>query len=293
MARAGGEMATHSAGSPAKVNLTLAVRPRRADGFHPIESLVALLDFCDRVTIEPADRGRLEVVCDDPGVPIGDDNLVVRAARRLAAAADIEAPAARIRIEKRIPMGAGLGGGSSNAATTLRLLNQLWGLHWSVDRLSLVAQEVGADVPLFLRGVVSFVSGRGEHVQELAAELRSWVVLILPDIHADTAAVYRRFDRLPPPPRCKHAALLRMERIGEAQLPDMFNDLEPAAFDLHPPLRELHARAERLAARPVRMSGSGSALYTLVDEAVEARRLADAMASDLRIRVAVVAAHGR
>mgnify|MGYP001317645408 FL=1 len=135
--------------APAKVNLCLAVGDPRPDGYHPLVSLAAAITLEDRVTIEAAPR--LQVLCSAAGVPEGEANLAYRAARLLAAAAGRE-PAVRIRIEKRIPVAAGLAGGSTDAASVLLGLNRFWALNWSLPRLAELALRLGADVPFCLQG---------------------------------------------------------------------------------------------------------------------------------------------
>src|SRR5438552_6779603 len=147
--------------APAKINRELRVGARRPDGFHEIRSRFCTIDLADRLEIEEA--AGLEITCAGIPVPEGDSNLVARAARRLAEELGI-APRARIRLEKRIPVGAGLGGGSADAAVTLLLLSRLWDSPLSAAGLSDVAASVGSDVPFFLQGGEADVTGRGERV---------------------------------------------------------------------------------------------------------------------------------
>src|SRR5204862_4450846 len=147
--------------APAKINRELRVGARRPDGFHEIRSRFCTIDLADRLEIEDADG--LEITCAGIPVPEGDSNLVARAATGLAEELGI-APRARIRLEKRIPAGAGLGGGSADAAVTLRLLSRLWDAPLSAGGLSKVAARVGSDVPFFLHGGEADVTGRGERV---------------------------------------------------------------------------------------------------------------------------------
>lgn len=193
--------------APAKINLTLAVGPRRADGFHPLESLVTLLDFGDYVTLIPRPDERVVIECETPGIPTDEANLAARAARRLRealAAASAVAPGVTIRLEKQIPAGAGLGGGSSNAAATLLGLKTLWRIELPAARIAAIGAEIGSDVPLFLSEPERLIvlRGRGEEIELVGHSLLSArVVLAIPPIHSPTAAVYRRFDELPAPPQ--------------------------------------------------------------------------------------------
>jgi 4-diphosphocytidyl-2C-methyl-D-erythritol kinase len=185
------------------------------------------------------------------------------------------------RLEKQIPLGAGLGGGSSDAARTLVALNRYWHLHRSMDALAPLAAKLGSDVPFFLYGPSSVCTGRGEVVKPVPPpSLAKWVVLVLPDIHMPTAAVYGRFDEL---------GLGFDEHIDQSRQPDwrqwssrkskdllagLVNDLERPAFEIREDLGTLRADIELKLGRPVRMSGSGSSLFTLYDERGEAESAA-------------------
>ncbi len=270
--------------SPAKINLTLAVAPPRDDGYHDLESIVALLDWGDDVTIESRDDGRIVITCDTPGVPLDESNLAAKAAialRRHAGRTD----GAKITLAKRIPAGAGLGGGSSNAATTLALLNRLWNLRLSIADLATVGATVGSDVPVFLHGPLSVMRGRGERVAAVRAALVSAVVLVMPPIHSATAAVYRAFDALPAPPARATADQI-IERVarpnaslpagpqqiaGPDLMPHVFNDLEPAALAASPELADFAAQLRDVTGLPFCMSGSGSAFFHLFDKYTDRR----------------------
>lgn len=194
--------------SPAKINLTLAVGPLRPDGFHPLESIVSLVGFGDRVTLTARPDDRIVVECDAPGIPTDDMNLAARAALRLreeiASSRDRIVSGVTIRLDKRIPPGAGLGGGSSNAAATLLGLHQLWNADIPASRVAMIGAEIGSDVPLFLAEPERLIvmRGRGEKIDLAGHALLSVPVLLaIPPIHSPTGAVYRRFDELPEPPK--------------------------------------------------------------------------------------------
>ena len=281
--------------APAKINLHLRVGPRRADGFHPLltwMTTVALFDTLTFVRRRPNAQGPTTpqrdaewfvLSCDDPGLPTGRDNLVVKAATALADAISRdrtsrpgEGSIGRLDgvsalLAKRIPSGAGLGGGSSDAAATLIGLNALWKLDLPAPRLSAIAGQIGSDVPFFLHGASSICTGRGEIVRPVARLDMKWATLVLPKYPMPTPAVYRRFDEM---------NLGREESVAEEQdwdswsklsaaelMERLVNDLEPAAFSLRPELGELWSKLERELSQVVRMSGSGSSLFTLCDEA--------------------------
>src|SRR5215470_326371 len=149
--------------APAKVNLTLQVIGRRVDGYHELVSWVAPLDLCDELIIDASAGEGVALSCDSPGLESGRSNLVVRAAEALAREAGVE-PRLRIQLRKRIPIAAGLGGGSSDAAATIVALNRLWRLGWSRDRLAEIGAEIGSDVALFVIGMPCVIRGRGERV---------------------------------------------------------------------------------------------------------------------------------
>jgi 4-diphosphocytidyl-2-C-methyl-D-erythritol kinase len=280
--------------SPAKINLHLRVAPLAADGFHPLLTWMVTLDLHDTITALPSSAG-IRLTCDRPDLPCDSTNLIVRAGQAFqkavsgdtAAYADSDTSpetftpcTADIRLAKRIAMGGGLGGGSSNAAFTLMLLNRLWNIHWPMPKLAELSASLGADVPFFFHGSSSLCRGRGQFVQPIAPPLPQAALLMLPDFPMPTAAVYRRFDELS----------LGDVNAVEGDLPDwhslaavdlldrLVNDLEQPAFALEPRLPRLAEFYSRALQRPVRMSGSGSTLFTLYDTVAEAHRAAQAIA---------------
>ncbi len=275
--------------SAAKINLLLRVGPRRADGYHAIESLVVQIPLYDTVTVADAGVGRITVECDDPAVPQDQSNLAAAAVRELAACCGVRR-GARIRIQKRIAAGAGLGGGSSNAAAALMLVNELWALRLTREELVEVGARVGADVPLFLHGPVAAVRGRGEIVTNLDVGLSGWVVLLVPRLRTSTREVYAAFDRLDPgPPRPELEEVLaavgypgmagrRTVLPAEVLAPRLFNDLEPAALAAEPELARLYSSLARSCPGALRMTGSGSALFALKNEQRDAEGLAERLA---------------
>jgi 4-diphosphocytidyl-2-C-methyl-D-erythritol kinase len=280
-------METLSRESPAKINLTLRVADVRPDGFHEIESLVAQIGLCDQVSVTPREDRRHLVECDDRTIPCDETNLARRAARLLAETAGVRR-GALISLTKRIPAGAGLGGGSSNAAATLKLLNGLWRLGLSHPDLAGLGAQLGSDVPLFCYGPLSVIRGRGDEVEELRDCMELYAALVLPGLHCSTAEVYAAFDRLPDRPIHPSLGEVRTATHSAARLMEvLYNDLEPAAFAVAPQLHRLAERVTELATGPVRMSGSGSTLYRLFDRRDDAALFAGEVQQRLSVRTAV------
>lgn len=258
--------------SPAKINWNLRVIARRGDGFHEIESLVSPVTLYDELVFSGRADSSFELLCEHPAIPRDDRNLVARAARLLAGRSGTASGVTCV-LTKRIPMGGGLGGGSSNAAATLLALNQLWSLDWPMERLLPLAAELGSDVPLFMERGSAIIRGRGEQVERVTVGWSGWIVLLLPDFAVSTAEVYRAWQ-----PECVTAnphPPWPVSHLGAAALMQQsFNMLEAPALRIVPALEDLLAGAASLAGRPVRMSGSGSSLFTAFDRRSEAERFA-------------------
>ena len=250
--------------APAKINLFLHVVGRREDGYHLLQSPFVLLDWADRLHLERRDDGRL--VRHDLGPALPADDLCLRAARALQAESGTTL-GADIHIDKQLPWGAGLGGGSSDAATVLLALNRLWGLHWPRQRLAALGLRLGADVPFFIGGRNAFVEGIGERLTPLHLP-RAWYALVKPPVALTTAAIFAH----PALRRDTEAVIVEGSREDEAdgrvwlsaQLEDDAdfgrNDLQGPAEDVAP---EVAQAARWLAARfgNSRMTGSGSAVF--------------------------------
>lgn len=279
-------MKSLTAYAPAKLNLTLRVGPLQDDGFHPLESLVTLIDFADQVTVTQRDDEAIVVACEKPGVPTDETNLAYRAAELLAETADVK-HGVTITLEKRIPPGMGLGGGSSNAATTLMLLNALWDLGYEREQLSQVAALLGSDVSLFLHGPLSVIRGRGEQVTPLDRPLEAAVLLIMPKLHCSTPAVYRAFDEMPAQPPRSELNTILAARGADTLMMQLFNDLEEPAFRIEPRLRELAALIRSRIGVPVLVTGSGAGMFRLCDTEALAQEAADKLIDLNDIQVVV------
>ena len=259
-----------SAFSPAKLNLFLAVTGRRADGFHDLVSVAAPLDFGDELRATPAKTG-LTLTCDQPVLPTDGTNLILKAAQAFAAATGWRG-GADFQLTKRIPMGAGLGGGSSNAVAALRVLNELSGKGLAEPGLVELTASLGSDCALFLRQGPVIMRGRGDRVEDLparaAARVRGRRVLIFkPGFGISTPWAYGRMiarggDYLP---AAAAEARLAQWLGGDAPLEELlYNNMEPAAFEKYVALPVLLDRLRREFGVAVSMSGSGSACYAVL-----------------------------
>jgi len=254
--------------APAKLNLYLHVVGRRADGMHLIESLMVLIDWCDTIHVEPRGDGVLRR--HDTGAALPADDLSLRAARALQAASGTPL-GADITVDKRVPWGAGLGGGSSDAASTLLALNRLWRLDWPLDRLLPIGLALGADVPFFLGGTNAFAAGIGERL--VAADVApAWFAVVKPAAGLATGEVFGR------PEVAERVAAARIAGFSEAnpgvagepgalgeigpRLAEGFgtNDLQAAAEGLCPDVGRAATALSRAFGNS-RMTGSGSAVF--------------------------------
>jgi 4-diphosphocytidyl-2-C-methyl-D-erythritol kinase len=244
--------------APAKLNLALHLRRRRVDGFHDLETVFAFTDFGDTLSVVAGDGLTLTVDGDFAGpAGQGPDNLVMRAAAALAQAAGI-APAAALHLHKRIPVAAGLGGGSADAAAALRLLARFWGLDWPMARLVELAARLGADVPACVASCTCLGSGRGEVLRPWPVDLAGTAVLLVnPRVAVPTGPVFAGWDR--------------QDRggISGVDLATLRNDMTPVAIAIAPVIGDvLMALTQAGGAELVRMSGSGAtclATYRDVD----------------------------
>jgi 4-diphosphocytidyl-2-C-methyl-D-erythritol kinase len=250
-------MPTFSA--PAKINLSLLVRGRREDGFHEIETRMVPVSLGDRLDIERGDGGGLVFTCDDPTVPGDDTNLVVGAARLFCSTAQV-APDLRIALHKAIPHGAGLGGGSSDAATTLLALNGLFSTGFPPERLAALAAELGSDIPFFIYQSAAICRGRGEQVVPEPFPHRLPLLLIKPPFGVPTPWAYKQWRDSREIPGVSYAPQVFL--WGE-----LHNDLERPVFEKYIFLAALKtwllAQPETAGAL---MSGSGATVFALLRE---------------------------
>jgi len=250
--------------APAKLNLFLEVREKRSDGYHEIETLAVEIGLSDLLSFQQSATGSVSLVCDDPSLSCAADNLVIKAAERLREEVGCTAGAS-IALKKRIPVQAGLGGGSSDAAATLVGLNRLWSLGLSDSDLASLGAELGSDVPFFFGGPAAICRGRGEIVTSVPFRTSFFVVLVSPGVGLSTADVYRSV-RVPQQPHsvadCENAFRSGdLDRLAKS----LFNRLQPVSESLVPDLKRVRDALLNLdpSCNGSMMSGSGSAYFGL------------------------------
>ena len=280
--------------APAKLNLSLRVLGKRPDGYHDIETLFERIDLCDELLLEPHPDA-LQLTCTDPALSCGEDNLILQSARLLQQAGGAS-PGASIHLIKRIPVAAGLGGGSSDAAAALRGLNRLWQLGLTQAQLIELGARIGSDVPFFLDETSPFAvgTGRGEQCRALVGALRLAHVLVVPDARLSTKDIYEgfdghlaqrpftntprplagRFDLTAPKPSIiisQHA--LCNGSLGELAR-GLWNDLEPEAIRRCPVIASIKTRLHALGCLAACLSGSGPSVFGVCRDEPQAREIA-------------------
>ena len=255
----------------AKVNLTLAVGEKRLDGYHEVVSVMQRVSLCDTLTAEQTREG-ITLTCSDPALPSGEENLAHRAASLFFRETGIAGGAA-LTLEKRIPSQAGLGGGSSDAASALLALRKLYAPALPDTELETMAAALGSDVPFFIRGGTQLATGRGEVLSPLPPLTDGWFVIVKPTESFSTAAMYRRLDNLPPactPP------LPPLQGGLPALAAGLFNRFE-AAIPAGSAVWDIKARLAAYGALAALLSGSGSAVFGLFDTETAARAAVEAL----------------
>jgi 4-diphosphocytidyl-2-C-methyl-D-erythritol kinase len=262
--------------APAKLNLFLEILGKRPDGYHDVESLLVAVDLFDTLEFRVGSPGEIALTCESPGLSTGPDNLVIKAAKLLRDHVQRPDLGATIRLTKRIPTQAGLGGGSADAAVALLGLNRIWKLAQTREELAAMAASLGSDVAFFLAPPAAWCEGRGERVTPETIGRPLDFVLVCPPVGLATADVYRRLE-VPRTP-IGGEALRKAVRSGDPEAIGraLFNRLEQPAFALAPAVEEVRGRLAGLGAAGALVSGSGSAAFAVCrsrDEAV--RRAAE------------------
>lgn len=267
----------HYVKAPAKINLTLDALSKRPDGYHEVEMIMTTVDLADRIGLEPRSDGRIEIVSVDRFIPNDAKNLAYQAAALLKKKYQVEAGVS-ITIEKHIPVAAGLAGGSSDAAATLRGLNHVWNLQLTLDELAVLGAEIGSDVPFCVYGGTALATGRGEKIEHLPSPPPCWVILAKPVIGVSTADIYGKLDVS----RAFHPdTKLMMQAIEQKDFALMAstlgNSLEDVTLNLYPEVAELKDQMKRFGAEGVLMSGSGPTVFGVAQQETRAQRVVNAL----------------
>lgn len=255
--------------SHAKINIGLDILRRREDGFHELSSIFQEIRWGDQIHLSKADKG-IHFTCDNPGLE-NDDNLCVHAARKLL---NENEAGIRIHLEKQIPMGAGLGGGSSNAAAVLVAVNSLYNMRLTKKNLADIGAQIGSDIPFFIYGKTALVKGRGEVITPISniSPLRK-VFLVIPDIHLSTKLMYAKLKNFLT--KEKKSLIIHgsfTENVLDSDLAGLKNDFEEIAMQMHPELREIKKAILDSGCSTAMMTGSGSAFFGLYENAIRESR---------------------
>jgi len=256
----------------AKINLGLRVRGRRADGYHEISTVFQTVTLHDKLTFEAGPDERLELVCSDPDIPTDQSNLVLRAALALRERYDVSR-GARVSLEKRIPAGGGLGGGSSDAAVALVALARLWEIKTDVLELSALGARLGADVPFFLAGGTALGTGTGTDITPLEDAPKMHLVVVTPGVRVSTAEAYKLLNA---PALTKETAVVNLSvSRAEAEFSGFLrgvtsNDFEAVVVRLQPEVGRARAALWGVGARRAMLSGSGSSVFGVFESKGEA-----------------------
>jgi len=258
--------------TPAKVNLGLHVHGKREDGFHELETIFQMVSLFDDVELELLSSG-IKLECDTPGIPTDDTNLVCKAALLLRKSYQVEGKGVSIRLKKKIPFGAGLGGGSGNAAGVLMGLNRLWDLNIEREKLFTLAAELGSDVPFFLTSPCALGKGRGERLKVLEPCSKFQVLLVFPGFPIATSWVYQNL-RLKLTKRPNNISILR-KNLSLSEITSLgsqlYNDLESVVIQKFPEVKVVKDELWAWGALGVLLSGSGSTVFGIFDDPEKAQ----------------------
>lgn len=264
--------------APAKINLFLHITGQRANGYHELQTLFQFLDYGDTLSFTDSDDGQIHLSCNLPEL-VGNDNLIVRAAQLLQTR---YAPqrGIKIHLDKILPMGGGVGGGSSDAATTLLALNKLWQLNLSTDQLARLGLGLGADIPVFVNGQAAFAEGVGEVFTPYSPP-ESWYLVAKPNCHIATEVIFKHPDL----PRDSSPLM-----IGDYDFASTRNDCEVLVKKLYPEVANTMARLIEYA--PTRLTGTGACVFSVFTKREDAEKAAEKSAAYLPDGVSVFIAKG-
>lgn len=261
--------------SPAKLNLFLHITGQRQDGYHELQTLFQFIDYGDELTFTPNQTGQITLSPELDGVPL-EDNLIYKAAQLILAHTQPDSPCGvQIELVKNLPMGGGLGGGSSNAATTLLALNTLWDTGLTTDQLAELGLTLGADVPVFVKGVAAWAEGVGEKLTPIKDLEENWFLVAVPDCHVNTAEIFSHKSLTRDTQKCRISAALR----GEGR-----NDCESVVRKLHNEVSKSLNLLNKFGS--ARMTGTGACCYLEFNSEAQANAVLAQLPADLKAFVA-------
>ncbi|GAX88673.1 4-(cytidine 5'-diphospho)-2-C-methyl-D-erythritol kinase [Effusibacillus lacus] len=262
----------------AKINLTLDVLFKRADGYHEVEMVMQTVDLSDQLLLEERDDNQIVLSCGVPYIPLDNRNLAYKAAALLRERYGIR-KGIHITIDKQIPVAAGLAGGSSDGAAALRGLNRLWNLGLTLEELAELGAELGSDVPFCIYGGTAIARGRGEIIERLPAAPPLWVVLVKPPITVSTADVYGnlKVDEIDSHPDTLGMIQALASGNPERIVSGLGNVLEQVTFKMHPEVERLKSQIVKFGAMGALMSGSGPTVFGITDRESRAQRIYNAL----------------
>jgi 4-diphosphocytidyl-2-C-methyl-D-erythritol kinase len=258
----------------AKINLSLDVLHKRDDGFHEVEMIMTMVDLADRIEIQELPHDTITLSSQSGYIPLDEKNLAFKAAKLIKGRFQVR-QGVHIHLDKKIPIAAGLAGGSSDAAATLRGLNRLWGLGIPVEELQKLGAILGSDVPFCIGGGTALATGRGELLQAIESPPQCWVIMAKPPINVSTSDIYAKLNAKQIKSHPSTAALLEAIRTKNLDklCQSMGNVLEEVTLGMYPIVLQLKHCMENLGAEGVLMSGSGPTVFGIVSKEVKAQRI--------------------
>ncbi|MFS7398187.1 4-(cytidine 5'-diphospho)-2-C-methyl-D-erythritol kinase [Carnobacterium maltaromaticum] len=259
--------------APAKINLSLDVLYKREDGFHELEMVMTTVDLADRIALKSLPEDQIVIRTTNGVLPLDRRNHAFQAANLIKETFAIET-GVEITIEKKIPIAAGLAGGSSDAAATLRGLNRLWDLNLTLEEVAELGSKVGSDVPYCVHGGTAFVSGRGEKVEPIGEMPQCWVVLVKPRVGVSTGSVFSvlSFDTVTHPDTAGMVAAIKAKDYAK-MTQKVGNLLEEVTIARHPDIERVKEKMLKFGADAALMSGSGPTIFALCDKYSRAQRV--------------------
>lgn len=263
--------------APAKINLALDTLYKRDDNFHEVEMIMTTVDLADYITVKPLEKNEIKITSNKYTLPLNEKNLAYQAAKLFKKHFKIN-KGVLIHIKKQIPVAAGLAGGSSNAAATLKALKELWKVDCSLDDLAELGAELGSDVPFCVYGGTALATGRGEKIQSVPSPPKCWVILVKPRIGVSTKEIYEALDtRKREPLAIKEMLTCIEQRDYPGICQRLGNSLEEVTFKRYPMVAEIKKKLIQFGSDAVLMSGSGPTVFALVRKEYKLRRIINSL----------------